>query len=384
MSKKQKVKNGIAFNGKSYSYVLRVPDPVTGRTKPKWVGGFSTAKEAKVARDKARLSLAHNDYVAPTKITVGEYLDRWIVIHDRNIKATTSEGYHLAIRRIKAVIGDVKLQNLKPSHVEHLYATLQADGSHRLGGGLSARTAEFIGTVLKKAIRYAIETENLLTFNPVSRVPRPKGVPARYSPWTFEELRQFLEVAESHRLSFYFRLSAYTGARRGEINALRWSDFDGKAITISKNRVVAGRKDIELHTTKGGKNGQRRVPLDPETIALFKEHRKRQLQERLAFGEAWQDTGYIFTREDGLPIYYSTISDVFKKLTLKAGLRHIRLHDLRHLHATELLRKRVPLHQVADRLGHRDAMVTATIYAHVSSEDADELALVFAEASEAR
>lgn len=172
--------------------------------------------------------------------------------------------------------------------------------------------------------------------------------------------------------------------RREELNALRWSEFDGKAITISKNRVVAFNQDIELNTTKGGKNGQRRVPLDPEAIALLRDHRKRQLHERLALGEAWQDTGYIFTREDGLPIYANTISDVFKKLTRKAGLRPIRLHDLRHLHATELLHKRVPLHQVADRLGHRDAMVTATIYAHVSSEDADELALVFAEASEAR
>ena len=124
-----------------------------------------------------------------------------------------------------------------------------------------------------------------------------------------------------------------------------------------------------------------RVPLDPETCALFREHRKRQLLERMALGEAWQDTGYIFTREDGLPIFYNSITDLFNRLTIKAGLRHTRLHDLRHLHATELLRKRVPLHQVADRLGHRDAMVTATIYAHVSSEDADELALVFAKAS---
>ena len=117
---------------------------------------------------------------------------------------------------------------------------------------------------------------------------------------------------------------------------------------------------------------------------LFREHRKRQLLERMALGEAWQDTGYVFTREDGLPIYVDTATSLFQQLASVAGIRHTRLHDLRHLHATELLRKRVPLHQVADRLGHRDAMVTATIYAHVSSEDADELALVFAKASEQR
>ena len=375
MSKDEKLNNGIKLRGKTYSYVLRVPDPTTGKTKPKWVGGFLTIKEAKAARDKARVLLSTRDYIAPTKITLGEFLDRWIEIHERNLRLTTSESYRLAVRRIKAIIGDIKLQDVKPSHVEKLYAALQSEGAHRLGGGLSARTAEYVGTVLKKALRYAVETEGLLTFNPVSRVARPKGVPASFNPWSFEELNQFLQVAKTHRLGFYFHLSAFTGARRGELNALRWSDFDGHAITISKNRVMAYGKHVELNTTKGGKNGQRRVPLDPETCALFREHRKRQLLERMALGEAWQDTGYIFTREDGLPIFYSSITDLFNRLTIKAGLRHTRLHDLRHLHATELLRKRVPLHQVADRLGHRDAMVTATIYAHVSSEDADELAL---------
>ena len=97
-------------------------------------------------------------------------------------------------------------------------------------------------------------------------------------------------------------------------------------------------------------------------------------------GENWHDTGYVFVQENGLPLYPHTPSDLFKKLLIKADLRPTRLHDQRHLHATELLRLGEPLHVVANRLGHRDAMVTATIYAHVSDQQAETASATFANA----
>ena len=87
--KKITVKNGISFNGKTYSYVLRVPDPDTGKTKPRWVSGFSTEKQAKLERDKARIALATSTYVSASQITVGEYLDKWIELHANQLKPTT-------------------------------------------------------------------------------------------------------------------------------------------------------------------------------------------------------------------------------------------------------------------------------------------------------
>jgi integrase len=126
---------------------------------------------------------------------------------------------------------------------------------------------------------------------------------------------------------------------------------------------------------------KRRVILDSETIDLFNSHRKRQLQERILIGEHWQDGDFVFTQENGLPLDPGTPSHLFGKMIKKAGLRNIRLHDLRHLHATELLRLGEPLHVVAQRLGHRDAMVTATIYAHVSNEQDETASQKFANAT---
>jgi integrase len=378
---KNKVKNGIVFTGRSWSYVLRVPDTNTGKTKPQWVGGFDSEKAAKLARDKARVTLSTSNYVSPNMITLGEYLTTWInEVHANQLKASTLERYKRVINRyLNPELGAIKLQDLRPSHVQGLYTSLLTR-STVTGNALSPQTVTLIGAVLKKAIKYAVDVDGLIAVNPVNRVPLPKGKGTIPKPWSIQELNTFLEVARSHRLFFFFRLSAFTGARRGELLALRWSDFDGTAITISKNRLMAGNEVIEQNSTKGGTNGQRRVPLDRETIELFNVHRVNQLKERMALGENWQETGYVFVQENGLPLYPHTPSDLFKKLLNKAGLRPTRLHDQRHLHATELLRLGEPLHVVANRLGHRDAMVTATIYAHVSDQQAETASSTFANA----
>ena len=380
---RNKVKNGVAFTGRNWSYVLRVPDLATGKTKPQWVGGFDSEKSAKLARDKARVSLSSSTYVSPSKATVGEYLSTWInEVHASQLKATTLERYQQVINKhLIPELCAIKLQDLRASHVQALYTNLLTRPT-ATGEPLSPRTVELIGTVLKIAIKYAVNVDEVMAVNPASRVPLPKGKGSIPAPWSIQELNTFLDVARTHRLFFFFRLSAFTGARRGELLALKWSDFDGSAITISKNRLSVNKQVLVQNSTKGGTNGQRRVPLDRETIELFSGHRKRQLIERLALGEFWHDTGYVFTQENGLPIYPHTPSDLFKKLLKKAGLRPTRLHDQRHLHATELLRLGEPLHVVASRLGHRDAMVTATIYAHVSDQQAETASSTFANAVE--
>jgi integrase len=243
---------------------------------------------------------------------------------------------------------------------------------------LAPSTVHYAGSILKLALNYAVDVDGLLATNPVNKVATPKGASVTPDLWNKEELNRFLKASSGHRLGFYFRLSAFTGARRGELCALRWSDFDGSLLTISKSRVKAGNEVLELNSTKGGTNGRRTVKVDTDTMELLKAHRKRQIQERMAIGEGWTDTGYVFVREDGLPIDVHTPTHLFRKLSKQAGLAPIRLHDLRHLHATELLRLGIPLHVVAHRLGHRDAMVTATIYAHVTDEQIETASETFA------
>lgn len=373
--KRETMRDGVVKRGKSYSYV------VTKDGKNYWKGGFETRAAAKAARAKRLVSLSERSFIEPSKVTVSDFLNGWIEIHSRTLKEKTAASYrsHLSNYLIPS-LGSMKLQELRPSDLERYFGELLASGG-RNGAPLSAQTVTYDGAILKKALSYAVNVEGILAVNPAERVTLPKGSAKRRGVWSFDELEVFLTSMKSHRLYLFFHLAAYTGARRGELLALRWSDFDGKALAISKSRVQAGSVTIEQNTTKGGENGQRRVLLDPRTIEELNAHRKRQLEERLLIGSAWTETGYIFVQEDGNPLYVSTPTAMFTKYAKKLGLKEMNLHGLRHLHATELLRLGEPLHVVAQRLGHRDAMVTATIYAHVSNEQGETAASRFADAA---
>ena len=369
--KRNQVIDGISYTGKSWSYVLRIPDLKTGKTKPKWVGGFDSKESALLARDKARVALRQSNYVEPTGITVGEWLTKWITqIHITKINRATYRSYlqHINNHLIPG-LGDIVLSKLMPSDIERYYASaLNKQGKY--GKPLSRRTVEYHGVILRNALNYAVNTEGLLAVNQASKVSLIRPDTNTPTPWSLNELNIFLEAVRKHRLYFYYRLMAYTGARRGELLAIKWDDFDGKRIAITKS----GRTTTK---TKGG-DGKRFISLDPDTIEQFHSHRKRQIGERLFMGSAWTESGYVFVREDGKPLNEWVVTQLFIKTRKLAGLRHNRLHDLRHLHATELLRLGEPLHVVSKRLGHADPMVTATIYAHVSDEQADTASTTFA------
>jgi integrase len=350
---------------------LRIPDLKTGKTKPKWVGGFNSKESALLARDKARVALRQSNYVEPTGITVGEWLIKWATqIHITKVNRSTYRSYlHNINNHLIPALGDIVLSKLMPSDIERYYASaLNKVG--RYGKTLSRRTVEYHGTILRNALNYAVNTEGLLAVNQASKVSLIRPDTKTPTPWSLKELKTFLDEASKHRLYFYYRLIAYTGARRSELLALKWADFDGKRIAITKSGLTTNK-------TKGG-DGRRYISLDADTIEQFNSHRKRQITERLYMGSSWTETGYVFIREDGKPLDEGTVTRLFSKLLKRAGLRHNRLHDLRHLHATELLRLGEPLHVVSKRLGHADPMVTATIYAHVTDEQADTTSTTFA------
>lgn len=380
--KKYRMKDGIIQRGKDcWAFVVRVPDPTRfGRTKQHWISGFDSRQSAKIARDRHRVSIAHGDFVAPDKVTVGDFLIKWLELHRPAIKPTTAEGYAGSIRLyLVPELGHVPLQKLRPSHIQEFYNKLLTTPGCK-GKALSKRTVEQAGAILRIALKYAVDVEGLLSSNVALKVKLPRATSPKVDPWSLQELKTFFDMARSHRLFFFWWLGAFTGGRRGELLALRWSDFNDTSVNISKSRTTAGREIVELSTTKGGHNGRREVELDPETLDEFRAHRRRMIAERLALGIPWDESGYVFTQENGDPLGITTPSDVFRKVSKRAGLRLIRLHDLRHLHATELLELGTDLATVAQRLGHRDAMVTATVYAHVTKRQAQNASTRFADA----
>lgn len=368
-------KDGISKRGSSYSYIVRVRDPETGVSKQKWISGFATKEEAKSARDKARTESRTGIFVSPTKITVREHFEAWWEIKKEKVKPTTAENYRFLLDRyILPKFGSELLKDLSSVRIEKMLIELIQN--------LSESTVRLVSIVLSQGLERAVK-DRLLPLNPAKGIERPKGKKRTVTPYTSSELKTLLGELEDHRLFAFFRVLAYTGARRGEVLALRWSDleFENATLTISKNRTRIGKTVIEQESTKGG-DGRRTVQLGAETLKLLKDHRKRQLQERIKAGSLWQDSNFIFTQENGLPLDPSTPYQLFKRTAKKLGLRSESLHSIRHLHATELLNAGVGIHEVKEQLGHSDISTTLRIYAHIRPEQKQELADRFEKAIE--
>ncbi len=260
-------------------------------------------------------------------------------------------------------IGQMTLQAIKPHHLKSWVAELMRAGGSG-NKGLSRATVRKVGVIVKAALVAAMDEYDYISVNPAANLKLPTAERGTGSTWTVEEARRFAAAAAEHRLATLFAVLIATGARRGEVLALTWDDVDLGAgtVVISKSATwVDGVRTVE--TTKTNK--VRVVDVDPATMTALRSHRAQQFQERLESKE-WQENNLVFCRPDGAPLPPDFAYRQFKRLIKKAGVSQIRLHDLRHTHATWLLEAGEQLHVVADRLGHADSSTTSNIYAHVT------------------
>jgi len=394
----EKMRGGIIKRGKGYSYVVREPvhlpvlddtgapvldergRPMTRTvTKQRWVGGFATQKAAREARDEARNAVNKGTYVAPQDLTVAAWLDRWMDGHEVELKPSTAKTYRDKIELyLKPAVGHERVQSLSPSRLSVVWRDLMDHGG-KGGKPLSRRTVEFARAVLRKAMEDAV-VERVIPVNPVvgSKMQKRDGKP-KHTTWTGAQLAAFLEHIAGDRWFPLWQLASATGMRRGELAGLRWAlvDLDAGTVAIEESVTQLGQERV----TTSPKNHERRtLAIDPRTVGVLKAWRKQQAAEQLAWGPAYVDTnGLVFTWEDGRPVLpdyvtkqiYKAQAAVNAKLTEldQPLLPRIVVHELRHTHATLLLRDGVAVHIVAKRLGHKDPSVTLNVYADVIPDD---------------
>jgi integrase len=294
--------------------VIRVPDPATGVSKPKWVGGFDTEEDAKAARDEARVRARRGEYVNRSISTVADYLAEWVEAHASTVKPKTLAGYrHDIDHYIVPRIGRMRLQALRPAVISKLYRDL-ADHGGRDGRPLSAITVSHIHRTLRKALADAVDVGQLLAANPAARSKRPKSSTVEpVQVWTPKQLGSFLATARSHRLYAFYRLAvipAHDAANSCTSDGLPWTSTPPRSPSAGQQAWCA--VDALKAPPKGPvPHGQPR----PETVTVMREHRRQQTEERLAAGSAWNDSGgLVFTSRWGEPLYPDTVTALMTKL----------------------------------------------------------------------
>ena len=175
----------------------------------------------------------------------------------------------------------------------------------------------------------------------------------------------FLDRAHEHEWFAAFRLAAMTGARRGEVLGLRWVDLDVDAGRMSITQaLVAPRYRSEISTPKTQRS-MRAIALDAETAAILRDHREQVSARATAAGLGWDDEWLVFTDATGEPLKPALFSLAFQSVIRTAGVPRIRLHDLRHTHASHALQAGIHPKVVSERLGHSSIAITLDTYSHV-------------------
>ncbi len=340
-------------------------DPVGGRRRQQRRSGFRTKREAQRALTEVLGEVQSGGHVASGAQTLSEWIAEWLPVMAMKVRPTTIRDYENSLAHVTQHLGGVKLRDLRSIAIERTYAALLVEG-RRYGGGLSPKSVRNAHTALRRCLADA-ERHGLVARNPAALVTPPRADRPEMKTWTADELGAFLDHIAADRLVAAFRLLALTGARRGEILGLRWTDidFDGERLTISRSLTTHSGKPV-FSETKTAKS-RRTVGLDPDTVTQLRSHRVRQHEERLRAGSAWTDNGLVYCQEDGSPLHPDSVTRLFERRVRDAGLPRIRLHDLRHGWASMALLAGIHPKVVSERLGHATVGVTLDIYSHVAA-----------------
>ena len=353
--------------GSTWGYVVDVGrDPATGKRKQRTKGGFRTRAAAEDALTEVLNEIRSGTVVAPSSVTLEEYLTEWLTTVRPQLRETTWASYGVAVQRICWGLGAGKLQALTAVEVERFYARLVNEGGPA-GRPLAAKTVRNTHIVLHRALA---DAERLrLVMRNVAHLARPPAVPhVERATWTADELAAFLEHVSGDRLFAAYVLLATTGMRRGEVFGLRWRDVDLAARRASVTQTVTTVNDkLVLGPTKTNRS-RRTISLDPTTVDVLHAHRVVQDQERATAGQAW-DPSYDLVLCDGTgrPEHPDRFSRQFQRYVKATDLPPLRgPHNLRHTWATLALRAGVHPKVVSDRLGHATIAVTIDTYSHVA------------------
>lgn len=353
--------------GRQWSTVVSVYDRTGGRRQMRVTA--KTRGEVRRIATKAQAESDVGSWTHPGSVTVAELCYRWLEhqrVRDREpLTPRVLEWYASVVRHhIAPGLGKLRLRRLATAHIDQFLDDLRDHGRVRGRGGLSPRTVRHVYAVLSSILRYGCRL-GLLSVNPAegADVPTVRGpsFPVIDPKWA----NRILASARGSEIEILVSIGIVTGFRLGECLGLRWADLDLNAgMSHVRQAVSVVNGEVVFKEPKTPKS-RRQMPLGDEIVGVLREHRKAQLERRLAAGPEWHDHDLVIDRENGRPWTTDDASHAFARLADRHGFPDVRFHDLRHAFATLMLAAGVDLKVVSDLMGHTTIKTTADLYASV-------------------
>ena len=363
------MKGHIGKRGKN-SWTLWVDlgrDPETGKRRRQTATVHGTKKDAERELRQLLTRLETGAYIKSTKLTVGEYLEQWLQGYvSSNTSARTRERYgEIVHAHLIPALGFIPLTALRPEHIQTYYARALQSGRRDGKGGLSAQTVHHHHRVLYEALRHAVKHGTLIR-NVAEAVDPPRPEHKEMAALGPESVSSLLDAVRGTPYYPLFYTAVYTGLRRSELLALRWCrvDLDMATLSVVETLHQLHNREFVFGQPKS-KRGRRQIALSPSLALLLREHRAKQVATRRLLGLELLSSDFVFSQPDGSPMHPDTITQTFKKIARSIGLHGVRFHDLRHTHATLMLRQGVHPKIVSERLGHSTIAITLDTYSHV-------------------
>jgi integrase len=346
-----------------WAIVIDVRDAATGKRKRKWHSFKGTKREAQTECAKLIAEIRNGTALDPAKVTLREYLERWLAHMATQVSPRSAENYREVVEHwIAPALGIVKLAKLRPEQIAQAYSDALTNGG-KDGQGLSPRSVVMMHRTLSQSLKQAVIWK-LRGDNPASFCKPPRVERKEMKVLDLDSTASLIEFARVGRLYIPILLFALCGLRRAEVAALRWNrlDLDTHRLSISTSIEQTGKGMRE----KPPKNGKARsIALPALVVEELRRYRISQAEQLLALGVRQTEDTHICLREDGSPWPPRVLTHAFARLIRASGLTRVRLHDLRHGHATHLLVANTHPKVVQERLGHANIQLTLDTYSHV-------------------
>ena len=361
------MRGSIQKRGKnSWRLVFDLERDHAGRRKQKAVTFRGSKRDAEAELSRTLAEIKNGGFVDAGNITVAEYFERWLAHVATKTSAKTHERYEEVFRLgISPNLGSTKLSGLRPIHIQTFYAEALKSGRAHQAGGLSARTVLHYHRILSQGLKQAVKWQ-LLSRNPADAVEPPRPEQQEMIVLDGDQIAELIDAATGTTLYMPTLLAITTGMRRGEILALRWSDFDLERGMLSVTQTLEkSRKGGLQFKQPKTKRSRRNITLPQIAIQALRKHRVETAKLLLKLGCGWNASGLVCAKLDGSPINPNTLTSGFASLVRRTNIPQVTFHGLRHSHATQLFKEGVHPKIVQERLGHSTIAVTLDLYSHV-------------------